>query len=774
MKNTNLDKKYASIPAEMFTPVNKDKVLNDQKFDTKPVGYLTDAWRRFKKNKGAVVASLIILVMVLFAIIAPYCSNYELDEANGRYKHARPKVSFMDGSGTGFWDGTYVKDQPYQDYVNNVGIAIGTMYDEIGDVYNWEDAENSKYNPIKKVLNSYSQTLTLQGKEVVEDRFEYRIDSYHEVGFIKVEGLTEEQYNDILDWEEETGLKVLYPLIDTNNASAYNSSNLNESYQENYWYWHDGNNNPIDKEGNVLTLDQIKNGELVANYRYGYVDAEDGQYICDGTNYYDITEMSAEDIVSKARLTSKYKKDSKGEYAFVDGDYVLASTLSPEEQATNTDRYKLNYVAVDGTNGEYVFDGDQYKKVSDLTAEQLKTAYPRYASTFTLTTDSKEGKYIFYDGKYMDFMEYQSASGLGFGALKEWNKITEKYKADYALSADGEYVKYNNSYTAAKNLTDEARASLVKYYNLEWNMDRKNPAPGTHMYSNGEYVKIVGLSDEEIVDLMPKYNFEMMMYRRTGADGKNLTVRVLYYNYYQYLKDKEPMFTFGADSQGYDIFTRLAYGARLSFILSIVVVILNLAMGIVYGSIQGYYGGKVDMIMMYITDVIGGFSTTVLVTLFKMHFVDTGKISQLTALILAFAALGWIADAHAVRMQFYRFKGQEYVLAARTLGASDFRLIFKHIFPNAIGTLITGWAFVIPGVIGMETFYSYLGIINFNGADMTSIGTMLANGQAAGIDRFPHIVLFPALILGLLMIAFNLFGNGLRDAFNPSLRGSED
>jgi oligopeptide transport system permease protein len=178
--------------------------------------------------------------------------------------------------------------------------------------------------------------------------------------------------------------------------------------------------------------------------------------------------------------------------------------------------------------------------------------------------------------------------------------------------------------------------------------------------------------------------------------------------------------------------------------------------------------------MEYFVEILAGIPSMILVVLFKMHFVDTGKITQLGALILAFVATGWISNAAGVRMQFYRFKKQEYVLAAKTLGASDFRLITKHIFPNAIGTLITSWAFVFPNIINSETTYSYLGIINFNGTDMTSIGTMLANGQAAGIDRFPHIIFFPALILALLLISFNLFGNGLRDAFNPQLRGSED
>ena len=124
-------------------------------------------------------------------------------------------------------------------------------------------------------------------------------------------------------------------------------------------------------------------------------------------------------------------------------------------------------------------------------------------------------------------------------------------------------------------------------------------------------------------------------------------------------------------------------------------------------------------------------------------------------------------------MQFYRFKNQEYVLVARTLGAGDRRIMFKHIFPNAIGTLITGSVLVIPGVIFSETSLSYLGIINLDSGNMTSVGTLLSTGQNY-LFTYPHIILFPAIFISLLMLCFNLFGNGLRDAFNPSLRGSEE
>ena len=128
--------------------------------------------------------------------------------------------------------------------------------------------------------------------------------------------------------------------------------------------------------------------------------------------------------------------------------------------------------------------------------------------------------------------------------------------------------------------------------------------------------------------------------------------------------------------------------------------------------------------------------------------------------------------ASKTRMQFYRYKNQEYILAARTLGAKDSRLMFKHIFPNAIGTLITSAVLTSPSVIYSESNMTYLGIVNLDSSNMTTLGTMLSQGTSM-LTTYPHIILFPAIYISLLMISFNLFGNGLRDAFNPSLRGTE-
>ena len=177
------------------------------------------------------------------------------------------------------------------------------------------------------------------------------------------------------------------------------------------------------------------------------------------------------------------------------------------------------------------------------------------------------------------------------------------------------------------------------------------------------------------------------------------------------------------------------------------------------------------MIMERIVDILSGVPFIIVATLFQLHLANS--VGIVPSLLFAFVLTGWIGTSRRVRTQFYRFKGQEYVLAARTLGASDLRLMFKHIFPNTLGTIITSSVLVIPSVIFSESMLTYLGIVNLSGSSMTSIGAMLSDGQAV-LASFPHVIFFPALVISLLMISFNLFGNGLRDAFNPSLRGVDE
>ncbi len=261
-------------------------------------------------------------------------------------------------------------------------------------------------------------------------------------------------------------------------------------------------------------------------------------------------------------------------------------------------------------------------------------------------------------------------------------------------------------------------------------------------------------------------------YAYSVGKANSVQCRILYYNYYRYMNDgQEPTYLMGTNAMGQDIFCGIGIGARFSLLFALLVSAINLTIGAFYGALQGYYGGWVDMLLDRIADVLYDVPFVVVTTLFQLHLAS--KVGIVPAFLFAFVLTGWIGMASLTRRQFYRFKGQEFVLAARTLGASDRRLMFKHIFPNGIGSIITSCALVIPGVISSETSMTYLGIVDLSSFAGTTIGTLLSQGNAV-VTTAPHALLFPSIFLGLLMICFNLFGNGLRDAFNPTTRGIDD
>lgn len=292
--------------------------------------------------------------------------------------------------------------------------------------------------------------------------------------------------------------------------------------------------------------------------------------------------------------------------------------------------------------------------------------------------------------------------------------------------------------------------------NVWYETDRKG-AP--LLDSQGNYV------NQYAIDENANYRYAVV----TG-DGSTYRCRVFLYRYFQYRYGFEPSFLLGTTGQGQDILTRLASAARFSLVFALCVSAINLLIGAVYGAIEGYFGGATDLLMERITDILSRIPFMVVATLFQLHL--AAKVGPVVSLLFAFVLTGWLGIANITRMQFYRYKDREYVQAARVLGAGHGRIMFRHIFPNALGTIITGSILVIPGVIFLESGLTYLGIVNLDSSTMTSVGTMLANGRQY-LSTDPHIILFPALFISLLEISFNLFGNGLRDAFNPSLRGAD-
>ena len=234
-------------------------------------------------------------------------------------------------------------------------------------------------------------------------------------------------------------------------------------------------------------------------------------------------------------------------------------------------------------------------------------------------------------------------------------------------------------------------------------------------------------------------------------------------DYYEF-NNVDEVYWFGTDYLGRDLWTRLWRGTRVSLLIALVSVAVNVVFGVVYGSISGYYGGKLDMVLMRITEIINAFPNIVVMTLFVMIF-GTGLFS----IILALVVRDWIGTARLVRAQFYRFKDSEYVLAARTLGVRDRTLIFRHILPNSLGPIITRTALAVPAAIFSESFLAYIGL-GLRPPE-PSIGILLSEGQKV-LLYYPTQTLFPAIIISLLCISFNMFGNGLRDAFDPTQRGA--
>ena len=319
----------------------------------------------------------------------------------------------------------------------------------------------------------------------------------------------------------------------------------------------------------------------------------------------------------------------------------------------------------------------------------------------------------------------------------------------------------------------------------EWNPD---PADANNWYKaqkkGGMPVTVNANGKAQVLnyadDMMYVDNYKrdadgnVLYYQYTGGGNKDTAqfkIRVLYYNYYQYLYNATPDYILGTDSQGYDMALRLAGGIKLSLLVAVCVSVINFVLGACYGAVEGYYGGWIDMVLSRITDILGNVPFIVVATLFQIHL--SAKVGAVPCLLFAYVVTGWIGTAYRVRTQFYRFKNQEYVMAARTLGAKDSRIIWKHIFPNTLGTLITSSALAIPSTILSESMLSFLGIVKLGTADATSLGTLLSDAQGIWTN-YPHLMIYPALFISLLMICFNLFGNGLRDAFNPALRGVED
>lgn len=231
-------------------------------------------------------------------------------------------------------------------------------------------------------------------------------------------------------------------------------------------------------------------------------------------------------------------------------------------------------------------------------------------------------------------------------------------------------------------------------------------------------------------------------------------------------QNKPPSSTnwFGTDEMGRDVFTRTWYGARISLFVGLMAAIIDVTIGIIYGGISGYKGGKVDLLMMRIIEILYGLPHLLVVILLLVVMEPS-----LTTIIVALTITGWVGMARIVRGQVLQIKNYEFVTASKSFGAKTFRIIRKNLLPNTMGPIIVQMTLTVPSAIFAEAFLSFLGLgIQ---APFASWGVMANDALPVILSGYWWRLFFPALFIAITMFAFNVLGDGLQDALDPKLRG---
>ena len=247
-----------------------------------------------------------------------------------------------------------------------------------------------------------------------------------------------------------------------------------------------------------------------------------------------------------------------------------------------------------------------------------------------------------------------------------------------------------------------------------------------------------------------------------GSETVSTSVGDVQVNKYEEGGLTDVYYWFGSDIYGRDLWTRCWEGTRVSLIIAIAAALIDMIIGMSYGLISGFFGGKVDMVMQRILEICNGIPRLVIVTLLLL-ILKPGMLTIIFALLLT----EWVGMSRIARAEMLKLKEQEFVLASRTLGAGSFFIIFKEVLPNIVGPVITQVMFSIPTAIFTEAFLSFVGL----GIPVPrcSLGSLISDGYNS-FTTHPYQIIPPIIIMALLMLSFNLLGDGLREAFDPKMK----
>ena len=712
LRNLPIEAQDPEISEADFVLQDSDKIVHEQKFQTKPTTFFKDSLKRFAKNKSSVVAAGILGILILLSIFVPIISPYDVSTTqDAALSNLAPKLF---DNANGFWDGT--------EKLSNIPLNTNVV-DEI----TLTPLPDPDAYPVNGIVGG-AAGIKVSNPRYTDKADKYGYDGYALIGFYGSQGVNSVHLQSTNPEDFTADLKDAKFELDLNASTitlvSFESVDLDRIREL--------------EDDNSL---ELPSGYVLGNtsLEFNYYDIDEGHFVAvpilEPAIIHNIGGGSAINVSELITTVTGLSKFSNFYFTIsvtpLEGTPASASvcglvrnmvlTTSSEEQN------EKDYFATDLGNELH---GISFNNAMTFISRRTNVGSGSNTRTnrgyWKISTTNLYAKKI-YLGKcvYGSFTFDTYAATLGSRKIQISLAELENYRRRGWISLD----YYIND--------DDPDHPFVEYFDMEIRNRAKCPL---------EYE--VTKSDVISVSVT------------LGKPSLTANAQVTYYKYLGF--DKMPKFLFGTDKGGRDMFKYVFEGLRNSLILGVLTFVICFLFGLVWGAVSGYFGGTVDLVMERLTDILSGMPWIVLMTLVILHLG-----SNFSTFLIALCLTGWIGTASTTRTQFYRFRGREYVLASRTLGASDARLIAKHILPNAMGTIITGAVLMIPSVIFSEATISYLGLGFQN---LSSLGVILSSNQSE-LFNHPYQLIFPSVVIALVMISFNLFGNGLRDAINPSLKG---